>query len=144
MTKADIDAARRAGVGAVNLSIPASDRLLRAKLGITRDEALGACARCVPLALDAGFEVAVGAEDASRADVDHLLRLADAAAEAGAFRLRLADTVGALDPFATHALVGARRRRERSARSSSTATTTTDWRPPTRSPRRAPARRICR
>ena len=59
----------------------------------------------VPLALDAGFEVAVGAEDASRADVDHLLRLADAAAEAGAFRLRIADTVGALDPFATHALV---------------------------------------
>ena len=59
----------------------------------------------VPFALDAGFEVAVGAEDASRADCDHLLRLADAAAESGAFRLRIADTVGALDPFATHALV---------------------------------------
>ncbi len=105
MTKADIAAARRAGVGAVNLSIPASDRLLRAKLGVTREEALRRVRELVPFALDAGFEVAVGAEDASRADVDHLLRLADAAAEAGAFRLRLADTVGALDPFATHALV---------------------------------------
>ncbi len=105
MTKGDIDAARRGGVGAVNLSIPASDRLLRAKLGITRAEALERVRRFVPLALDAGFEVAVGAEDASRADVDHLLRLADAAAEAGAFRLRLADTIGALDPFTTHALV---------------------------------------
>jgi len=105
MTKADIAAARRAGVGAVNLSIPASDRLLSAKLGVTRAEALARVRALVPFALDAGFEVAVGAEDASRADVDHLLRLADAAAEAGAFRLRIADTVGALDPFATHALV---------------------------------------
>jgi homocitrate synthase NifV len=105
MTKADIAAARRAGVGAVNLSIPASDRLLRAKLGVTREEALKRVRELVPFALDAGFEVAVGAEDASRADVDHLLRLADAAAEAGAFRLRLADTIGALDPFTTHALV---------------------------------------
>ncbi len=105
MTRADVAAARRAGVGAVNLSIPASDRLLRAKLGVTREEALRRVRELVPFALDAGFEVAVGAEDASRADVDHLLRLADAAAEAGAFRLRLADTVGALDPFATHALV---------------------------------------
>ena len=105
MTKADIAAARRAGVGAVNLSILASDRLLSAKLGVTRAEALARVRALVPLALDAGFEVAVGAEDASRADVDHLLRLADVAAEAGAFRLRIADTVGALDPFATHALV---------------------------------------
>ena len=105
MTKTDIAAARRAGVGAVNLSIPASDRLLNAKLGVTRDEALARVRQLVPFALDAGFEVAVGAEDASRADGDHLLRLADAAAESGAFRLRIADTVGALDPFATHALV---------------------------------------
>ncbi len=57
------------------------------------------------MALDAGFEVAVGAEDASRADPDHLKRLAETVAEAGAFRLRLADTVGALDPFRTHELV---------------------------------------
>ena len=105
MGKADIDAARRAGVGAVNLSIPASDRLLSVKLGLDRAEALERVRRWVPTALDAGFEVAVGAEDASRADPDHLLRLADAVAEAGAFRLRLADTVGALDPFRTHDLV---------------------------------------
>ncbi len=105
MGKADIDAARQAGVGAVNLSIPASDRLLSVKLGLDRAEALERVRRYVPLALDAGFEVAVGAEDASRADPDHLMRLAETAAEAGAFRLRLADTVGLLDPFRTHDLV---------------------------------------
>ncbi len=105
MGKADIDAARRAAVGAVNLSIPASDRLLSVKLGLDRAEALERVRRYVPMALDAGFEVAVGAEDASRADPDHLLRLAEGAAEAGAFRLRIADTVGALDPFAAHELI---------------------------------------
>ncbi len=105
MGKADIDAARKAGVGAVNLSIPASDRLLSVKLGLDRAEALERVRRYVPMALDAGFEVAVGAEDASRADPDHLMRLAETAAEAGAFRLRLADTVGLLDPFRTHDLV---------------------------------------
>ena len=105
MGQADIDAARRAGVGAVNLSIPASDRLLSVKLGLDRSEALARVRRYVPMALDAGFEVAVGAEDASRADPDHLLRLAEAVAKAGAFRLRLADTVGVLDPFQTHELV---------------------------------------
>jgi homocitrate synthase NifV len=105
MGKIDIDAARRAGVGAVNLSIPASDRLLSVKLGLDRDEALERVRRYVPMALDAGFEVAVGAEDASRADPDHLMRLAETAAAAGAFRLRLADTIGLLDPFRTHELV---------------------------------------
>ncbi len=105
MTWADIGAARRAGVDAVNLSIPASDRLLSAKLGIDRAEALDRVRRFVPMALDAGFEVAVGAEDASRADMEHILRLAEVAEAAGAFRLRLADTVGILDPFQTRALV---------------------------------------
>ncbi len=105
MGKGDIEAARRSGVGAVNLSIPASDRLLSVKLGLDRAEALARVRRYVSMALDAGFEVAVGAEDASRADCDHLLRLAETAAEAGAFRLRLADTVGVLDPFRTYDLV---------------------------------------
>jgi len=105
MSAADIAAANRAGVGAVNLSLPASDLLLKAKLGIGRDEALARVRRFVPMALDAGFEVAVGAEDSSRADPDHLLRMVETAQRAGAFRIRIADTVGVLDPFATHDLV---------------------------------------
>ena len=40
MGKADIDAARRAGVGAVNLSIPASDRLLSVKLDYWASESI--------------------------------------------------------------------------------------------------------
>ncbi len=105
LSEGDIAAARRARVDAVNLSIPASDRLLAAKLGIGREQALARIDRLVPLAREHGLEVALGAEDSSRADIDHLLRMAEAAERAGAFRIRVADTVGILDPFATHDLV---------------------------------------
>ncbi|TBW39030.1 homocitrate synthase [Siculibacillus lacustris] len=105
MTDADLAAARAAGVAAVNLSIPASDIQLKAKLGIDRATALARIERLVPKALDAGMAVAIGCEDASRADLGHLARVIEAVERLGAFRVRLADTVGILDPFATHDLV---------------------------------------
>lgn len=101
----DIAAAVRSGTPAVNLSIPASDLQLAAKLGIDRREALTRIARFVPMALDLGFEVSVGAEDASRADPGHLAAMAEAVQRAGGWRLRLADTVGVLDPLSTTKLV---------------------------------------
>ena len=105
MTDADLDAARAARVGTVNLSIPASDVQLSAKLGIDRAEALRRVERTVARALDMGFRVAIGCEDASRAALDHLKAVIATVERLGAFRVRLADTVGVLDPFATHALV---------------------------------------
>ena len=62
MRAEDIAAAVRSGAPAINLSIPASDLQLAAKLGIDRREALARIARFVPMALDLGFEVSVGAE----------------------------------------------------------------------------------
>lgn len=102
----DIAAAVRSGAPAINLSIPASDLQLAAKLGIDRREALSRIARFVPTALDLGFSVSVGAEDASRANPDHLAAMAEAVERAGGWRLRLADTVGVLDPLSTAKLVG--------------------------------------
>ena len=104
-TEADLQAARAAGVSAVNLSMPSSDVQLAAKLGIDRETALARLDRMVATACDMGFAVAVGCEDASRADLDHLARVIETASRRGAWRVRLADTVGILDPFATHDLV---------------------------------------
>ncbi|MDR3493797.1 MAG: homocitrate synthase [Ancalomicrobiaceae bacterium] len=105
MTEPDLRAARASGVSAVNLSLPMSDIQLSAKLGISRDAALARVARFVAMAVDMGFDVAVGGEDGSRADPNHLARVAEVAERAGAFRLRIADTVGILDPFSTHQLI---------------------------------------
>ena len=103
MTEADVDAALRAGVRHANLSVPTSPRQIAAKLRGDKTEVLARIARVVPYARDRGLTVSVGGEDSSRAEPDFLLRVLDAAAAAGAWRFRFADTLGVLDPFATEA-----------------------------------------
>jgi homocitrate synthase NifV len=103
MAETDVAAALRAGVRYGNLSVSVSDRQIAAKYPGGRTEVLDRIARVVPLALDRGLTVSVGAEDASRADEDFLQRVIDAVAAAGAYRFRFADTLGVLDPFATEA-----------------------------------------
>lgn len=105
MTSLDLDAAIESGVQAVNLSLPASDIQLSAKLGLDKAGALQVIEHMVRRAAAGGFFVAVGCEDASRADRDHLARVIETAARAGASRVRLADTVGVLDPFSAFELV---------------------------------------
>lgn len=101
MTRGDIDAALLTGVSRVHLSIPVSDRQIRAKFGTGRIDVLDRIAATVRYALDKGVKVSVGGEDSSRADLDFLCRVVVAAEEAGAHRFRFADTLGILDPFMT-------------------------------------------
>jgi homocitrate synthase NifV len=105
MRRADVDAALASGVPMVNLSVPVSDIQLKAKFNAGRDWTLAAIADVVPYARERGLDVAVGGEDASRADPDFLCQVLDAVAEAGARRFRVADTLGVLDPFSTYALI---------------------------------------
>ncbi|MCP3413491.1 homocitrate synthase [Bradyrhizobium brasilense] len=109
MREADIDAAIEAKVSMVNISIPSSDVQIAAKLGGRRDLALEQVKRVVDYARERGLEVAVGGEDSSRADIDFLIRLMEAARAAGARRFRIADTLSVLDPDTTSALVGSLR-----------------------------------
>lgn len=95
----DLAAARDSGVGMVDLSLPVSDLMLRHKLGRDRDWALREVARLVGEARLAGFEVCLGCEDASRADMEFVVRVGHVAQAAGARRLRFADTVGVMEPF---------------------------------------------
>lgn len=105
MRAADINECRGLGVQLVDLSIPLSDQQIARKLGRDRAWVLDQIDRQVRAALDLGLAVCVGAEDASRADPELLWRAADAAQQAGATRLRFADTLGVLDPFATYARI---------------------------------------
>ncbi len=105
MCDVDLAAAARCRVDIVNLSVPVSDIHLEHKLRRDRAWALEQIRHFVPRALDLGFDVAVGGEDASRADADFLLRVLDTVQSAGARRFRFADTLGLLDPFATYARI---------------------------------------
>ncbi len=87
------------GIQLINLSIPVSDQQIEGKLGRDRSHVLAAIHNCVREAVDMGLTVCVGMEDASRADQNFLLTIAEAAQQAGAVRVRYADTVGIMEPF---------------------------------------------
>ena len=89
------------GVDAVAISMSASDIHIEHKLAKSRQWVLDQIRACVAFAKDKNLYVSVNAEDASRADLEFLLRFGQAAKEEGADRLRFCDTLGILDPFDT-------------------------------------------
>lgn len=101
MREEDLAAAAQCGAQIVNLSIPVSDMQIEHKLRRDRAWVLSSIEHFVSSALDLGMDVCVGGEDASRADMDFLIRVAEAAQGVGARRFRFADTLGLLDPFTT-------------------------------------------
>lgn len=110
MTDGDLKAALRCPVDIVHMSLPVSDLQIAGKLRRNRDWVIEQIRPHVERALDAGVEVSVGMEDASRGDIDFLCRVAEEAQAAGARRVRIADTLGILDPFGTYVLVSQLRR----------------------------------
>ncbi|WP_135533620.1 MULTISPECIES: (R)-citramalate synthase [Halostella] len=94
----DIDLAIDCGVDGVNLVVPASDRHIETKVDTTHDEVVRDTVDLVEYAKDHGLWVEVIGEDGSRADLDFLERLMDAALDAGADRVCYADTVGHAGP----------------------------------------------
>jgi homocitrate synthase NifV len=101
----DLDYAHKSGVRRLHFAVPVSERQLMGKLRVDRDWARRNTVELVHTAVSRGFEVSVGAEDASRADPAFVAEIAQLAPAAGAMRFRLADTLGLLDPFSTNALV---------------------------------------
>lgn len=99
MRREDLAGCVGLGVHYVNLSIPVSDQQLAGKLGRDRKHVLATIHNCVREARDMGFAVCIGMEDASRADQDFLCTVAETAQQAGAVRIRYADTVGIMEPF---------------------------------------------
>jgi homocitrate synthase NifV len=101
MHEVDMAAMSRCKVDWVNLSIPVSDIHITQKLGKDRDWVLRNVRKFVREACEMGYYVCVGGEDSSRADIDFVRRVAEAAQDSGALRFRFADTLGMLDPFTT-------------------------------------------
>jgi homocitrate synthase NifV len=104
--KDDVEASARAEARVVHVAVPASDLMLGAKLGWSRERALDELAGVLEYCRLLGIEAMVGAEDASRADPRFLERIFSTAAEGGAVRLRYADTLGAQEPFGVRETIG--------------------------------------
>ncbi|MEN2495172.1 MAG: 2-phosphonomethylmalate synthase [Hyphomicrobiaceae bacterium hypho_1] len=95
----DLTSACGLGIGLIDLSIPVSDQQISKKLNKNRKWVLQQIKSIVPRALDLGFRVCIGGEDASRADLDFLKEILKVSERVGAERFRFADTVGIMDPF---------------------------------------------
>jgi homocitrate synthase NifV len=100
----DIYYAAKAGIRTVNVSFPVSDILL-GSMDRCRDWVLHHLDSVLPFAAHACERFSVGLQDTARADPEFLDRVVRVIADAGAFRVRVSDTVGILNPFTTTALV---------------------------------------
>jgi len=101
----DIRFAAAIGTEVISLSMPASDLHLHDKLAKDRSWAIRSLTDSIALARSLGMRVSVGFEDATRAATSFLGQLALEAEKAGAFRVRLADTVGHASPTSLKNLV---------------------------------------
>lgn len=102
----DVAAAALLQPDVLSLSIPASDLHLEKRLRRNRQWAMESLRNSIGQAVAAKLPyISVGLEDASRADYSFLEQLSRIAEEAGAARIRLADTVGAGSPEMTKEMV---------------------------------------
>ncbi|GAB1620514.1 homocitrate synthase [Agarivorans albus] len=107
----DISLAKGLGLDLIDISIPASKQQRESKLQLSTAQLFVQLERGIKQALALGLDVCVGMEDASRASLEELYLIAEKAQGFGAQRLRFADTLGLLDPFATEVFIGSLKQR---------------------------------
>ncbi|PKM94677.1 MAG: homoaconitate hydratase [Firmicutes bacterium HGW-Firmicutes-1] len=105
MSISDVKLSIETGVQQLHITVPASDLHMQKKLGITRKELIKRMNETISFAIEKGCKVSVGAEDASRTELNFLIQLYKEAVSQGAHRVRYADTVGRLDPFSTYHII---------------------------------------
>ena len=102
MRRDDLAACVGLNVDMIDLSISASNQHIQHKLKRDKQWVLNSINACVQEARALGLAVCVGMEDASRADMDFLMQMAETAQASGASRIRYADTVGISEPFSVY------------------------------------------
>ena len=104
--RGDIEAARRARADEVFLFMPTSDLRLEQTLKLSCAEAREQFRESAAQVVDLGLTLNLVCEDATRADIGHLLSMVDRVRERAAIRrLVLADTVGCATPTSMGALI---------------------------------------
>jgi len=102
--KHDIRMASLSGTSGVHISFPVSEILMKA-MGKDKAWVIAQLQELISFAAPLFQYVTIGAQDASRAEVDFLKEFVSAAVCFGASRVRLADTVGILNPLSTNLMV---------------------------------------
>lgn len=93
----DIDMATNTGVDSVHISFPASD-VLQGVFNMVGDRIVRALIEYVKYATRLFKHVSVGFQDVARSDMTFIQLLSETAFNHGAYRVRLADSVGLMNP----------------------------------------------
>jgi 2-isopropylmalate synthase len=96
--RSSIHKALECGVGRVVVFYPTSQIHLDKKMNKSQDQAVAIITDHVRYARSLGLKVRYTPEDASRTDFEFLVRVCNAALEAGADRISFADTLGIMQP----------------------------------------------
>ena len=103
--KGDVEMAVDCEVDRVAIFLATSNVHLKDKLKMTKEVAIEKVVDCVQYAKDHGLKVRYTPEDATRTDFDYLIEICNAAIDAGADRISVADTVGVMQPHIFYDLV---------------------------------------
>lgn len=98
IARVDIDSVIECDMDSIHVFIATSDLHLKDKLKMTREEVLSAITHEIEYAKEHFEIIEFSAEDATRTDLDFLIKANVAAAEAGATRINVPDTVGTITP----------------------------------------------
>ena len=98
MDKKDLKASMECEPDILHISAPISYIQIYSKLRKNKQWLKKTLMECVAFAMDAGYRVTVGFEDASRADISFIIALSKQLKEMGVEYIRYADTVGVLTP----------------------------------------------
>ncbi|HEX2925249.1 MAG TPA: homocitrate synthase [Ruminiclostridium sp.] len=102
MTREDISNSFDCRPDIIHISAPVSYIHIYSKLKKNKIWLRKTLQECVYMAMDKGYEVTVGFEDASRADITFIISIANLLNDMGVKSVRFADTVGVLTPSRTY------------------------------------------
>ena len=97
-SKSDINDAKILGIEWIGIFYGTSSLSRKYKYNVNKSECLKQIEKAVMYAKDQGLKVRFTAEDASRTELDFLIRIGTLVQKAGADRFSFADTVGCLTP----------------------------------------------
>jgi homocitrate synthase NifV len=102
--KQDIQAVPSINKMHIHISVSCSE-IHEKSMNVSFEKSLKDLPTLIKMALKKTAFVSIGAQDAGRAPIQRVIQLAQIALEAGASRLRIADTVGSLSPLQVHHLI---------------------------------------
>lgn len=102
--KEDIDLAIHSNADWAGIFMATSDISINAKYSFTKEQAIEKVSFAIDYAKQHGLKVRYTLEDGTRAEYNYALKMIDAAKDAKADRISIADTVGIMTPTATKEL----------------------------------------